>query len=148
MNNQLRLLRPRTAAFLVGAACVCSACLKAYFGAEWGGMASFLCCLLLFFCAAALRPERKEAAACLLSGGVFGVMHTLGYSYDAVDSYGLILKNTRTLTTGVLCMLSLSMVACCVCLILVRLLDHLSKHCADDETVKKEERKSHRLQDM
>ena len=104
--------------------------LGAYFGAAWGGMLSFLCCLLLLLLALLLRPKAKEAIACGLSGGVFSLMHTLGYSYDTIDSYGLILKSTATLLRGALCMISLGLVAACVCLLLVRLLDALRDGCA------------------
>lgn len=128
MNTQHGLLKP--IALCAAAACACASWLSAYFGAPWSGAASYLCCLLLFLSAVMLRPTRGEAIACGLAGGVFGVMHTLGYSYDTINSYGLILKNTKTLLCGALCMLALGLVAFCVCLLLVRLLDHLRRVCA------------------
>lgn len=141
MNNQLQLPRLGTAAALAAAACACASWLGGYFGAGWNSMASFLCCLLLFVTAFALRPTKKELAACGIAGVVFGVMHTIGYSYDTIDSYGLILKNLGTLISGALCMLALSAAALCVCLILVRILDHLKTVCIrQDEACAKERR--------
>ena len=133
MTMQVRLPGLATAAVCAAAACACASFLSAYFGAAWSGMAAFLCCLLLFLSAVMLRPTRGETVACALSGGVFGVMHTLGYSYDTIDSYGLILKNAGTLRTGLLCMAALAAVAFCVCLMLVRLLDALRQICARAE---------------
>lgn len=119
------------AAFACAAAgCAMSASLAAYFGAAWGGMAAFLCCTLLLFAACALRPARGEAIACGLCGAVFGAMHALGYSYDSIDSYGLILKNSRTLVTGLLAMISLAVFAACVCLVLIRMIDRMRMSCA------------------
>ena len=106
-------------------ASACSYCLGGYFGAAWGGMAAFFCCFLLFACAFALRPDKSEAIACILMGGVFGVMHTLGYSYDTLDSYRMIMKSMKTMVSGALCILALSLVAGCVCLLLIRLLNRL-----------------------
>ena len=100
MTINVKLPRPGAAALCVLAACACAANMGAYFGAAWGGMLSFLCCLLLLLLALLLRPKAKEAIACGLSGGVFSLMHTLGYSYDTIDSYGLILKSTATLLRG------------------------------------------------
>lgn len=110
--------------------CAMGSSLTAYFGAAWGGMAAFLCCALLLLAACALRPTRGEAIACALSGAVFGAMHTIGYSYDSIDSYGLILKNGRTLVLGALAALSLAVLAACVCLVLVRLIDRMRAVCA------------------
>ena len=109
--------------------------------AESGGMALFLCCFFLLLFAVSVSPTKKEAIACAVAGIIFGVMHTLGYSYDTLDSYGLIFKNTRTLIGGVLCMAALSVMAFCVCLILVRLLDAMRNTCMRQESVHTGERK-------
>ena len=130
MTIQLRLPGAGAMAALAAAACACASFMGAYFGAAWGGMTGFLACFLLFVLAWGLRPTRAESIACGLSGGVFAMMHTLGYSYDTIDSYGLILKNTKTLLTGALCMLALALVAACACLAIVRALDHLRVACA------------------
>ncbi len=121
----VQLPGPWACSLCAAAACACSAWLGGYFGAAWGGMASFLCCLLLFVFALSLRPQRNEGIACGLVGGAFGVLHTLGYSYDTLNSYGLVLKSMKTLVSGALCMFSLALVAACACLILVRALDRL-----------------------
>ena len=129
MTMQVKLPGLPAGALCAVAACACASFLSAYFGAAWSGMASFLCCLLLFLSAVMLRPTRGEAIACAVSGGVFSVMNTLGYSYDTIDSYGLILKNAGTMLTGALCMAALAAAAFCVCLLLVRLLDALHRVC-------------------
>lgn len=126
----MNVKRPVLAALCVPAACACAAALSAYFGAAWSGMASFLCCLLLLLAAAALRPTRREAAVCAVFGGAFGVMYTLGYSYDTVDSYALVLRNAGTMARGAMCMAAMAVVAFCVCLLLVRLMDALRPVCA------------------
>lgn len=141
MTIELKL--PGAAALLgcAAAACACASWMGAYFGAAWGGMAGFMCCLLLFALALVLRPTRGEIIACGLAGGVFGVMHTLGHSYDTLDSYGLILKSVKTMVSGALCMLALALAAACVCLLLVRLLDRLRALCARKTAADAMERK-------
>ena len=141
MTIELKLPRLGAMFGCGAAACACASWLNAYFGAAWGSMAAFLCCLLLFLSAIMLRPTRGEAVACGLSGCVFGVMHTLGYSYDTLDSYGMILKSVKTLLAGALCMLALALVAACVCLLIVRLLDLLRRICAREGAIDAGERK-------
>lgn len=141
MTIKLKLPGAGAIAISAAAACACAGCMGAYFGAAWGSMTGFLCCFLLFAAALGLRPTRGEAIACGLSGGVFGVMHTLGYSYDTINSYGLVLKSTKTLISGALCMLSLALVAACVCLLIVRALDHLRAACARKGGASAKERK-------
>lgn len=128
----IKLKLPGALAMLgcAAAACACASLMGAYFGAAWGSMTGFLACFLLFSLALILRPVKKEILACGLSGCVFSAMHTLGYSYDTINSYGLILKSTKTMLSGALCMLALALTAACVCLALVRLLDHLREVCA------------------
>ncbi|MBE5799087.1 MAG: hypothetical protein E7321_03965 [Clostridiales bacterium] len=130
MTIKLKLPGAKAVFGCAAAACACASWMGAYFGAAWGSMAAFLCCCLLFVLALGLRPTRSEMIACGLSGCVFSVMHTLGYSYDTIDSYGLILKSSKTMLCGALCMLALALVAACVCLLLIRALDHLRAVCA------------------
>lgn len=141
MNGEKRRSGAGTALGCAGAACVCAYWMGVYFGTAWGSMTGFLACMLLFLLALRLRPTRAETVACLFSGGVFSVMHTLGYSYDTINSYGLILKNTKTLFSGALCMAALALTASCVCLVLVRLLDHLRTTCRRTESADAGERK-------
>lgn len=141
MNDQLQLPRMRTTAILTVAACACASWLGGYFGAEWNTMVSYMCCLLLMLCAAALRPTKRETTACAMVGTAFGVMYTLGYSYDTMDSYGLVLKNIGTLFSAGLCIIALSAVAFCVSLILVRVLDALKTACARRGGEKPQERR-------
>ena len=131
---------PRLRVLLVCAlgASACSFGLNRYFGAGWGGMAAFLCCFLLFVICAALQPGKRDTAACLLMGGAFGVMHTIGYSYDTLNSYGMIMRNMETFFSGVYGMAALTLVAGCVCFLLVRLMDVLRdslirRECADKQ---------------
>ena len=139
----IKLKLPGVPAMLgcAAAACACASWMGAYFGEAWGSMAGFLACALLFVSALMLRPTRSESIACGLGGCVFSVMHTLGYSYDMLDSYGLILKSMKTLVTGALCMLALALTGACVCLLIVRLLDHLRVVCARSGDADSGERK-------
>lgn len=126
----IRLPGLRAVFACAAAACAMGSSLTAYFGAAWGGMAAFLCCALLLLLGCALRPTRGEAIASGLSGAVFGAMHTIGYSYDSINSYGLILKNGRTLVIGALAAVSLAIVAACACLAAIRLIDFMRTSCA------------------
>lgn len=130
MTIQMKLPGLGVMAGCAAAACACAGFMGAYFGAAWGSMTGFLACFLLFLLALGLRPTKKEIIACGLSGCVFSVMHTLGYSYDTIDSYGLILKSAKTMLSGALCMVSLALAAACVCLALIRVLDYLRAACA------------------
>ncbi|MBQ8617906.1 MAG: hypothetical protein IJ418_10430 [Clostridia bacterium] len=141
MTIKLRLPGAAALAGCAAAACACASWMGAYFGQAWGSMAGFLSCLLLFVSALALRPQKGEAIACGLAGCVFSVMHTLGYSYDAIDSYGLILSSAKTLATAALCVIALAFVAACVCFLIVRLLDHLRASCAREGNADEGERK-------
>ena len=123
------------------AACASASFMGAYFGQAWGSMAGFLSCALLFVSALMLRPRKGEMIACGLAGSVFSVMHTLGYSYDTINSYGLILRSAKTLATAALCMMALALTAACVCLLIVRLLDHLRVVCAREGDADTGERK-------
>ena len=140
MTIEVKLPRLRAFFACAVAACLCASWLGVYFEAAWGLTASFLCCLLLFSCAITLHPTKKEVLACGISGCVYGVMHTLGYSYDTINSYGLIFKSARSLTDGALCMLAQALVSASVCLILVRLMDHLRKTCVRMEASDEKER--------
>ncbi len=137
----IRLPGARGIVLCLAAALVCSAGLQGYFGAAFGGMMTFVGLMMVFLSALSLRPTRAEIAACLLMGGVFGVMHTLGFSYDAIDSYGMILKNMRTLLSGALAMASLALLAACVCLMLVRGMDALRNSLARRGAADAKERK-------
>ncbi len=134
-------VRLRTLSVCALCACICSAGLYQYLGPAWGSMAAFFCCFLLFCVCAALRPQKGEVISCLLMGGVFGSMHTIGHSYDTLNSYGLIMRNMKTLLSGAYCMVSLALVAACVCLLLIRLMDLLRKQLLCTEIANPSKRK-------
>ena len=106
----LQLPRLRVIAACGVAACACASALGAYFGADCGGLA-FIGCWLLFVSALSLHPGRAQFIAAAALSALFAAMRTLGASYDAIDSYGLILKNARTLVTASLAMGALFAVA-------------------------------------
>lgn len=141
MTIQLKLPGMGTLFACALAACASAAWMGAYFGAAGSPMLGFIACLLLYVLALSMRPTRGEKIACGLSGGVFSVMHTLGYSYDTVDSYGLIVKSAETIVSGALCMLALALTAACVCLLIIRLLDHLRMICVRTGEADARERK-------
>lgn len=117
--------RLREIVLCIIAACACCMFLSGYFGDVWRAMSGLLCCALLFLSAVMLRPSKREKIACLLPGGAFGVMYTVGYSYDNLNSYGLLMKNGRTFSGALMCMLALALVAACVCLLAIRLMNRL-----------------------
>lgn len=125
----LQFPRLRTAALLGIAAIACSSWLGAYFGAAYGTTAVLLAFWFLFVGAAMARPRAREAALCALLSAFFAAMRTLGYSYDQIDSYGMVLKSTQTLLRGALACAALFAAASCACLLLLRLLGRL-RRCA------------------
>jgi len=132
----------RTVALSTALSCICSAWIRAYFGAQIGDDSVFVACLMLFMAASYCRPSGKETALCVLLGGFFSGMRVLGYSYDTLDSYGLILKNASTLVEAVLAFIGLGMAAACAVLLLVRLMDSLPSMCVRAEEGSKRERRS------
>ena len=118
----LQLPRLRVIALCGAAACACASWLGAYFGEAYGGAAAFIGCWLLFVAALSLRPARREVLGGAVLAAIFAAMRTLGVSYDSIDSYGMIFKNTRTLVTAFLAMVSLLAVALCCILLAFTLL--------------------------
>lgn len=104
------------------AACACAQCMGAYFGAACGGAAAMIACWLLFVLVLALRPDGRTCAYGAALAAVFAVMRTLGVSYDAIDSYGMVFKNVDTLITAALAAFALFWAALCCILLALRLL--------------------------
>ncbi|MDY5348338.1 MAG: DUF6020 family protein [Candidatus Ventricola sp.] len=104
---------------------VCSAWMGAYFGASCGGTAAMLACFFLFLGSTMASPRWREAVPCALLGVFFAAMRVLGFSYDTIDSYGLVLKSGRTLLCALLATMALTLAAGCACLLALRLLDAL-----------------------
>ena len=125
----LQFPRLRTAALLGVAAIACSSWLGAYFGAAYSTTAVLLACWFLFLGATMVMPRAREAALCALLGAFFAAMRTLGYSYDQLDSYGMVLKSAQTLVTGSLACIALFAATFCACVLLLRLLERL-RRCA------------------
>ena len=121
----LQLPRLRVIAACGVAACACASALGAYFGADCGGGLAFIGCWLLFVSALSLHPGRAQWIAAAALSALFAAMRTLGASYDAIDSYGLILKNARTLVTASLAMGALFAVALCCILLALALLERV-----------------------
>ena len=121
----LQLPRLRVIAACGVAACACASALCAYFGADCGGGLAFIGCWLLFVSALSLHPGRAQFIAAAALSALFAAMRTLGASYDAIDSYGLILKNARTLVTASLAMGALFAVALCCVLLALALLERV-----------------------
>lgn len=121
----LQLPRLRVIAACGVAACACASALGAYFGADCGGGLAFIGCWLLFVSALSLHPGRAQFIAAAALSALFAAMRTLGASYDAIDSYGLILKNARTLVTASLAMGALFAVALCCILLALALLERV-----------------------
>lgn len=104
-----------------------SAWLGAYFGSLFGGTAALIACFMLFMAARMAEPTRGEIIGSALLGGFFAAMRVLGYSYDTIDSYGLVLKNMKTLVCGALAMLALTLTAASAMILLLRLVSALGK---------------------
>ena len=50
---------------------------------------------------------------CALLGAAFSLSRVLGFSYDAMDSYGLIMRSAGTLAAALLAFLSLAAMSAC-----------------------------------
>ena len=119
---ETRGLRLRTVCACALAACACAAWLGAYFGAAYGGVSALIACWLLFLAARAQRPGRRAALACALLGAAFALWRVLGFSYDAIDSYGYVMHSARTLLRAGLAWLALAAASACALLLLFVLL--------------------------
>ena len=84
------------------AAMACAAAMGGYF--PFGGTGAALSCFFLFLLTAAVRPTRREWGLGAIPAALFTFFRTVGYSYDTTDSYGLLLKNAKTLLSGALAM--------------------------------------------
>ncbi|MBP3427066.1 MAG: hypothetical protein J6M47_02250 [Clostridia bacterium] len=119
-------LRAREIALCFAAAVASSVCLEAYFGMLFGGTAAMIACFFLYTHACLSRPMRSEVVGSLILGGLFSAMRVLGYSYENIDSYGLVMKNMGTLTTAALSFLALTLTAGSAVLLLINLFERIS----------------------
>ena len=119
----IQLPRLRFLAPLFAASVFCAAALGGYF--PFGGASVLLACFLLFLLAASVRPTRREWGMAAIPAALFAFFRTVGYSYDTTDSYGLLLKNAKTLLSGALAMAALFAAALCAVVLLFRLLGAL-----------------------
>lgn len=126
MNLTCPRLRDAAAAGI--AACACAAWLGAYFGAA--GTPAFAACWLLFLAAQAVCPSRREVLCGALLGALFAVMRVLGFSYDSLDSYGMILKSGSTLLRAAAAALALTLAAACAVILMIFLMKRLLPHAA------------------
>lgn len=112
------------------AACVCSAWMGAYFGAVFSGTAALIACWLLFLGVRMVRPPRRNCVAAALLGALFAAFRVLGYSYDAIDSYRMIFKNSQTLLIASLAGAALALTAASAVVLLLALFGQLPAHAA------------------
>ena len=117
-------LAPRRAACLPAAAAGAAA-LSACFGLNAPGWIA-LCLLLLLLRTASAAPSRREIGVFSVFAGLFGVMRVLGHSFDGTDSWGLVMKDGRSLALSLCACLSLYAAALCGCVLLNRLLQRAS----------------------
>ena len=115
---RLRFLAP-----LFAASVFCASALGGYFSSGSAGVLT--ACFLLFLLTAAVRPTRREWGVGAIPAALFAFFRTVGYSYDTMDSYGLLLKNAQTMRRGAAAMAALFAAALCAIVLLFRLLDAL-----------------------
>lgn len=115
----------RAVAASFAAACVCAAWMGAYFGAELSGTAVMVACWLLFLGALTVNAPRREAVAGGVLGALFAAFRVIGTSYDALDSYGRIVKSGATLRTALLAWAGLALAASAAAVLLLALLRRL-----------------------
>ena len=118
---RLRFLAP-----LFAASVFCASALGGYFSSGSAGVLT--ACFLLFLLTAAVRPTRREWGVGAIPAALFAFFRTVGYSYDTMDSYGLLLKNAQTMRRGAAAMAALFAAALCAIVLLFRLLDALRAH--------------------
>ena len=118
---RLRFLAP-----LFAASVFCASALGGYFSS--GSAGALIACFLLFLLTAAVRPTRREWGMGAIPAALFAFFRTVGYSYDTIDSYGLLLKNAQTMLRGAAAMAALFAAALCAVVLLFRLLDALRAH--------------------
>ena len=121
MNDTLRPARIAGCALL---ASVGAAALSAYFSVS--SAAVFLCCFLLFCGAAAFAPGRREIACFSAAAAVFALGRLFGHSYDALNTHGLVFKNTGTMVLSFFACCALFISALCFCVLLHRMFSGLS----------------------
>lgn len=120
--------RLRTVAAAGVAACICAVWLGAYFGGA--GTPALVAIWLLFLAALAVRPSRREVLCSMLLGALFAVMRVLGFSYDGIDSYGMILKSRGTLLSAWAAALALALTSACAIILMLALMKRLMPHAA------------------
>ena len=124
------------------AAAIAAACaMGAYFGAAMQGTAAMIACFMLFTGACALNPGKQERVFASLLGAAFSAFRVIGYSYDALDSYGLIMKNGSTLFGAVCAWLALAVMSACAVLMIFALLQRIGEWAARGEAPERKARK-------
>lgn len=131
--------RMKIAALLFLAAMACAAAMGGYF--PFGGTGAALSCFFLFLLTAAVRTTRREWGLGAIPAALFAFFRTVGYSYDTTDSYGLLLKNAKTLLSGALAMTALFAAALCAVILLFRVLETLRVRAVSDVPATKAEKR-------
>ena len=94
-----------------------SVTLGSYFGLAMQSTGTMLAVMLLFLGVFMLRTERIERILAAILGAAFAAFRVIGYSYDQLDSYGLIMKNVKTLLSALSAWATLSVTAMCAVLL-------------------------------
>ena len=113
----------------------------AYFGAAMQGTAAMLACLMLFLCAYAIRPGKKEMGFAAVLGTSFSAFRVIGFSYDALDSYGRIMKSMSTLMTAACAFAALAAMSTCVVLLIFALMERVAVWAKDTQERDKKARR-------
>lgn len=117
----IQLPRLRMIALCGVAAAAAASAIGGYF--PFGGAAVMIACWMLFIGAIAAKPRSREVWIGAIPAAVFAVGRTVGYSYETLDSYGLLLKNAKTLLSGGAAMAAMFAAALCAVLLLTRFLE-------------------------
>ena len=107
------------------AAAAGAAAISAYFGLNAAGWIA-LCLMLLLWLAARAAPSRRELGLFSVFAALFAALRVLGLSFDGTDSWGLVMKDGRSLARALCCSLALYAAALCCCVLLQRLLERAS----------------------
>lgn len=121
-------------ALFLAASIAAATAMGAYFGAAMQGTAAMLACLMLFFGAYALRPGKKEMGFAVVLGAAFAAFRVIGFSYDALDSYTLIMKSMSTLMTAACAFAALCAMSTCVILLIFALIERIADGATEQKT--------------
>lgn len=135
----IQLPRLRMIALCGVAAAAAASAIGGYF--PFGGAAVMIACWMLFIGAIAVKPRSREVWIGAIPAAIFAVGRTVGYSYETLNSYGLLLKNAKTLLSGGAAMAAMFAAALCAVLLLTRFLEAVGEQVCTEKAETPEERK-------